>query len=960
MFLLMFHFTQATGVYGWGRFFSEEDDSFSEFNNKPIRGVKCEVNHHNCDNIAFHYLELDNDIKYNTEGIPVLSSAFSEDDGWFQCQRGMVLTGMHCRNSRCGTHHYWCQEPKNFEIDLRNTKETEWISEEADELAGNSIDCGMNFVIIGVRTEGGANDNLKFKCARIISAVDKVRMDNDGCSNKTFNTHDTDFARNCEGKCVTTRDFGDEGSTSVENEETEYDWAVTGMQCMYSSCTKMRLLRCSNLKLWKGKPLKTNVFSQNTIDGKDCYDGMVVSAIYCKIHGCEMIQLHCKKPYNFELLGESTTSWTHTFSEEDEGAGFCPKWHVMVGMQCEGNQCDNVKIKCRKYKMIEPPLGLDDAERYTIGGFWKYIGPIDPEATLTLETERTVTNERGERTEKVDTNWVENAVTHASSFSVCKSSSMSGMAKGMTMTASVERCVTNSRSDTETKGWENSVLNAMETRVTESTVETKSHSFSCKGPTIVEVKDLDAVMKSQSKCYLYQWMTFVMDKSTEKSYTLSTDNYDLIEIHGNVPLCVPGQCKDNTDCQECHKDTPKIHTEYSEVAEAKAKALGIILPNSGMEKKLKGEVPSLRINPRTSYMLVDGAPAKHTLLHSQEHLPYERVGEVQCCKKDYTDCVRKINGVCISGDNDDMKMTYWEAKSFCESIAGYELCSRNRLEGDKKSLCEGTGCQHDNALVWVKEETISDIVYTLSDLYLIHYTTGDVCSMDGEIRTAYECEIAAQALQLPYGGSSEYMWIGKHKDIPRGCSYNWSNNILHFNKRESSVGRSDLSPICRKKWYHHGDFCDAAWYNKIDNLEECLYAIKIRAKYIFPQVDDYGKAPGLISFNQDPNIVTPQGCSVDWTNYKAYFNAKVGSSNPDLDLQTVCKMTISPNSGWFYDFVDSGRFNDESSRRRAKEQSVESVAMYRELLFLGISMVMAVTYFYRHKKVFFQTTSDRV
>merc|ERR1719412_1900480 len=65
--------------------------------------------------------------------------------------------------------------------------------------------------------------------------------------------------------------------------------------------------------------------------------------------------------------------------------------------------------------------------------------------------------------------------------------------------------------------------------------------------------------------------------------------------------------------------------------------------------------------------------------------------EIVCCNMEGTKCSRKKDGVCRSGNNDAVKVTWSAAKEHCEA-EGMRLCA-SQAELDQ---CCGKGCQKDN------------------------------------------------------------------------------------------------------------------------------------------------------------------------------------------------------------------------------------------------------------------------
>jgi len=118
------------------------------------------------------------------------------------------------------------------------------------------------------------------------------------------------------------------------------------------------------------------------------------------------------------------------------------------------------------------------------------------------------------------------------------------------------------------------------------------------------------------------------------------------------------------------------------------------------------------------YALVDGAPDAGKYV--EEILnpdPNKPLGEVQCCKEgeepEEIVCTRRSpwdssnNGDCLSGHNDKKKFTLSEAIGMCSKLGSeWSLCTRSAV---KRGVCQGTGCNHDQTLVWVRDD--NDVTY---------------------------------------------------------------------------------------------------------------------------------------------------------------------------------------------------------------------------------------------------------
>merc|ERR1712113_1124522 len=115
----------------------------------------------------------------------------------------------------------------------------------------------------------------------------------------------------------------------------------------------------------------------------------------------------------------------------------------------------------------------------------------------------------------------------------------------------IEGCYGENWSDTHSNGWERQTSTAVSQTVGKGIAHTKTSIFQCPAPTHIRPEDMGGIYETQSKCWLYQWYTFVYDKENGNVAVLATYEYDIIEKPGNIPRCVPSQCDDSTDCQEC-------------------------------------------------------------------------------------------------------------------------------------------------------------------------------------------------------------------------------------------------------------------------------------------------------------------------------------------------------------------------------------------------------------------------
>jgi len=101
-------------------------------------------------------------------------------------------------------------------------------------------------------------------------------------------------------------------------------------------------------------------------------------------------------------------------------------------------------------------------------------------------------------------------------------------------------------------------------------------------------------------------------------------------------------------------------------------------------------------------LLIDGAPDGGASPTEVNHPDFAAsLGEVQCCH-DSDGCTRRDNGMCISGDNDNLKFSFHEAVDACAALGdGWRICTRDEVDSN---LCKSKGCAHDSRLVWATEK----------------------------------------------------------------------------------------------------------------------------------------------------------------------------------------------------------------------------------------------------------------
>jgi len=105
--------------------------------------------------------------------------------------------------------------------------------------------------------------------------------------------------------------------------------------------------------------------------------------------------------------------------------------------------------------------------------------------------------------------------------------------------------------------------------------------------------------------------------------------------------------------------------------------------------------------PKSGFFLMDGAPGEGNDLGeiSNPNMDlYQDLGEVQCCNSAGRCKRTNSNGDCMSGNNDSVKYSLFEAISMCEALGeDWSLCTREEINSD---ICMYHGCNADHRFVW--------------------------------------------------------------------------------------------------------------------------------------------------------------------------------------------------------------------------------------------------------------------
>eukprot|EP00494_Astrolonche_serrata_P030370 UN30637 len=131
------------------------------------------------------------------------------------------------------------------------------------------------------------------------------------------------------------------------------------MKCYGDYCDSKKFQHYNSFKLGNDRH-ETQKFSEEQ-RSMSCGSYKFVSDAKCYGDFCDDLKLGCISPKNF--FAGSSTQLTSRFSEEGDGTGFCKDGYGVVGMECKGDYCDNIKLKCRKMIVcMEGEYGQDGSD----------------------------------------------------------------------------------------------------------------------------------------------------------------------------------------------------------------------------------------------------------------------------------------------------------------------------------------------------------------------------------------------------------------------------------------------------------------------------------------------------------------------------------------------------------------------------------------------------------------------
>jgi len=151
---------------------------------------------------------------------------------------------------------------------------------------------------------------------------------------------------------------GREVSASFSEEGTKMStmqhFAVRAVSCFGKHCDNKKLrydLRIETVPFSGSTGHKWSPWISEENDNRrtsrwECPVGTVVTLWQCDGKYCDSTKLGCSTPLYWDV-NPRVSKDTSRFSEEGSGMGACPENHVLTGLDCAGDFCDNLVLICR-------------------------------------------------------------------------------------------------------------------------------------------------------------------------------------------------------------------------------------------------------------------------------------------------------------------------------------------------------------------------------------------------------------------------------------------------------------------------------------------------------------------------------------------------------------------------------------------------------------------------------------
>jgi hypothetical protein len=153
-----------------------------------------------------------------------------------------------------------------------------------------------------------------------------------------------------QNNCMTTPWFSEEGDARQDC-DTQQNYAVRGINCKGSYCDDKQLYCCADglPGLDPSNRIESPYFSEE--DPPYIDKSRVLTGLACTGRYCDNISMTM---YGFRSGPNIDQSWTQGWFSEEKGYDRCQRNGVemgfVVGLECGGRYCDNLKLTCATYK----------------------------------------------------------------------------------------------------------------------------------------------------------------------------------------------------------------------------------------------------------------------------------------------------------------------------------------------------------------------------------------------------------------------------------------------------------------------------------------------------------------------------------------------------------------------------------------------------------------------------------
>lgn len=141
---------------------------------------------------------------------------------------------------------------------------------------------------------------------------------------------------------------------------------IVGIGCDSGRCDNKRLVVVkSGTSPVGGNEAWTDWFSEEDGGHVGCDGSRVVSQIRCEGDNCDNMQLRCSNLRNGFRTTYNDFEYVDYFSEE-EGERICPSGYYLNGIRCRGSDCDDISLRCIRveYSTSSHPV-MDEATTAT-------------------------------------------------------------------------------------------------------------------------------------------------------------------------------------------------------------------------------------------------------------------------------------------------------------------------------------------------------------------------------------------------------------------------------------------------------------------------------------------------------------------------------------------------------------------------------------------------------------------